>query len=61
MRGQAGDGDGRLFPLRVEIVIPEVGDVAVDGVHGRTQARHLDAQFDARGEAAVDDHFIEGG
>ena len=61
MGGQAGDGDGRLFPLRVEIVIPEVGYVTLDGVHRRAEARHFDADFDARGEAVVDDHFIEGG
>src|SRR5579863_6792803 len=59
VRRKAGDGSGPLLPARVQIVVPEIGDVAFHSVHFCSQLFHFGGECAARGIALVEDDLVK--
>ena len=59
VRCEAGDGHGALLPSRMQVVKPDVGDVAVEGLHAVTLPLRLAPEVAGRGKPLVEEHLIE--
>jgi hypothetical protein len=57
--GQAGDRHRLLRPRGVQIVEPQIGDVAVDRVDGCTELVHLAGKGHASGKPLVEYDLVE--
>ena len=56
---EPGDGDRAIIPLRIEVMEPEIGDVAADGMDGRAPRFPVFAESHAGRESLVENHFVE--
>ena len=56
---EAGDGSRASLPSRMEVVKPDLSDVAVEALHAVTLPLRLAPEVTGRGKSLVEEHLVE--
>src|SRR5262245_56900171 len=59
VRGEPGDGSATFAPARIQIVEPDVSDVAAEPLHEHAAGLGIAAEGARRGEALIEEDFVE--